>query len=394
MELQETTNPKNKILNLVSREVKPPVISIFIPTSRVWEENEKSRIHLKNVFNKVEDYLVQGGLSATKIKNLLEPLYEIQEDNFYWKDQKEGLVLFRSEDYLEEFKLSVDVEPQFYVSDTPNIKPLIYYLFNGMKYYVLALSYFNTRLFKGINREWEELEPTVMPEDIEETFRTHDIQKHIQTHSAGPSGSSKGRPLMRQHGHGERKSTLNEQQKIYLDEIDWALNHFITDIEDEKKPLVILACAESIYDAFNEYSKYPNLCEDYIKGNPKDKDAKELLTEGWSLVKKRIKKQHDSLVETFKQHRGSEKTVEDFEKVIKAVFENRVDVLFVNPHTALWGNYFVEKQKVEISPERDFNNQDLINYAIVNTFLAGGRILPVDSEDFITEHGLAAILRF
>ncbi len=391
MELFAKNSPKKRVLNLVRRETKPPIITIYLPTSRVWHENEEAQIKLKNILKDVREYLRDGNLGVTEIDSLLSPIESLLEDENFWKDQKEGLALFRSEDFFEIVRLPINLDSYFYITDMPNIKPLAEYLFGGMKYYVLALSLSDIRLFKGINRDWRKMEAVVMPESIDETRRTHDIERHLQTHPGGAQ-AARGKPELGVHGHGERDSTRDEQKKVFLDEVDWALNHFITDIEDEKKPLVVLACTKSIFDSFKLHSEYPNLCDEYMRGNPEDRDAKELLEEAWKIVKKKVDRKREASVDLFKEHRGSENAVESLDRVIKAAFEGRVDVLFVNPEVKIWGNYLVNKQEIDQVSGRDYSNRDLINYAITKTLLSGGKIVPVKEKNLSVD--VAAVLRF
>ncbi|MBD3366333.1 hypothetical protein GF360_03275 [candidate division WWE3 bacterium] len=396
MKITKQQNPRKRLKNLLQRQVKPPVISLYIPTSPVWQNNEKAQIHLKNKTDEIEKLLKKSTLPASKINDLLKPLKKIQQNTTFWQEQKDGLAIFRSETYTEMIKFPKNVDAQFYVSDIPNVKPLVPYVFGSSTYYVLALSYSHITLYRGVNRNWEKKEPTVMPEDIEETLRTHDIQSQLQRHPAG--GARPGeKPTQRAHGHGSQESAIDEQQKVFLDEVDWALNHFVTDIEDDKRPLVILAADTELYNKFSDFGKYPNLADDYVEGNPEEAAAEDILKEAWKIVKDRIDEKRMDFVDSYKEHKASEQVVEGLEKVAPAAFEEKISVLFVNPSRTIWGNYSVENRGAIVEEERGFTNRDLVNFLVVKTLLSGGEIVPLTdamSTELNLKDDLGAILRF
>ncbi len=393
MDFLKQNNPKKMVENFLKRKTKPPVISLYLKTSPVWDENEKSRIKLKNTLSDIEDFLDGAGFKKSETKELLRPLWDIQKDLEYWKEQQNGLGLFRSEDYLEEIKISDEVETQFYISNRPNVKALTPYLLDEQRYYVLSLSYKNVDLYRGVNKNWQKLDPLILPEDLEDILRVHDTEKHRKTHTVG-SGAIGSPPVRSPHGHGTRDTMIDEQTKVFVDEVDKALRRVVGKEEDPYLQLLILASERRLYDAFMKYSKYSKISHKFVEGSPAKKSPKEILKGAWEIVKKSIEERKETLLEHYKEHKALKETAEDLSEVVRASFENRIEILFVDPKITLWGSFDPEKGLDGPLSERDYNTYDLVNYAIVNVLLSGGRVLAFESDRLSTECGMAAILRY
>jgi hypothetical protein len=73
-------------------------VSLFLPTCRAGRETRQGRIRLKNLLREAERRLLACRLRSTEVKEVLEPIRALVEDALFWRDQRDGLALFRSPD--------------------------------------------------------------------------------------------------------------------------------------------------------------------------------------------------------------------------------------------------------------------------------------------------------
>ena len=102
---------KRTLLELAS-QAGEHCISVYLPTHRKGHEvNEGYDLILfKNHVQKVRAELQQRGLKSHEVEDLLSPLNELLREKEFWKDQREGLAVFRSPSYFDYFQSPISFD--------------------------------------------------------------------------------------------------------------------------------------------------------------------------------------------------------------------------------------------------------------------------------------------
>jgi hypothetical protein len=161
---------------------EPQCISVFIPTYRAgMEVNEKiDQKNLKNQVKKARNELEALGLKEREIEGLIKPLNDLVENTGFWKLQSDGLAIFRNRDMFEYYTLPVPFEPLVHVADHFYPMPLIPYINNGIKFYLLTISQRGVKFFEGFPHQINEVDvKDLLPERLEEVVGFDFEEKHL-----------------------------------------------------------------------------------------------------------------------------------------------------------------------------------------------------------------------
>jgi hypothetical protein len=116
-----------------------PCLSLYMSTDRTHPENLKNPIKFKNLVSQLEESLLEK-YSANEVKESLEPLEEIANDNEIWNYTKDGLAVFSAKGIFKIVGLHKSVEELAIVADSFHTKPLRQYLQSRDHFHVLGLT--------------------------------------------------------------------------------------------------------------------------------------------------------------------------------------------------------------------------------------------------------------
>lgn len=364
-------------------------ISIYIPTHRAGQEvNEKiDRINLKNQVQKVTRELENWQLGKREIDELLKPVNELVNDTSFWNNQSDGLAIFRTKNSFDFITLPTTFEEFIYVSDHFYLKPLITYLNDTGKYYLLALSLSEVKFFEGYPHQINEVEVhDLLPEHIEDAVGYDFKEKHLQFRS-GHAGAENAI----YHGHGKG----NEEVKPEIIKYFRAINNGLMKIINTSKRPLVLATVDYLVPLYKEVNEYGNLWKDSISGNPEHEDpillhekARELLKDYFNQDKKLVR---DAFEKTLSNNLASYKE----EEIIPAAFNQRIDTLMVKNGENLWGIFDKDINAVKPRTQQPEFKSCLLNFAAIQTILNGGKVYLMDPDEMpLPEAKLSAVYRF
>src|SRR5512145_3070398 len=122
-------------------------VSLYMPTHRTGNEQQQNPIRLKNLLAEAETKLLANGLRRPEAEKLMRPAEELLWNAAFWQHQSDGLAIFLSDGFHVIYRLPNNFEELLIVSNSFHIKPLVPCLGRGIKFYVLAVSLNNVRLF-------------------------------------------------------------------------------------------------------------------------------------------------------------------------------------------------------------------------------------------------------
>ncbi len=369
---------------------KPHCISIFIPTRRSGQEVKEmlDQKELKNHVQDIQQKLENLQLKPREIEELLQPVKDLLEDTGFWTQQYEGLAIFRNHDRFEYYSLPVSFESFNYVADHFYPMPLIPYLNEEGRFYLLALSLGEVKLYEGTAHRIKDLElDELLPDRLEEVVGFDIKEKQLQ-YRAGID--EKGRANF--HGHG---LSSEEFDKIEALKFFRAVNDGVMQYLHDKKAPLILATVDYLVPIYKEANDYKYLQEDFIPGNPEHEDPKNLHKKGMEIIKGFFEKDRKEKAGMFEEMLSNKKASYKEEEIVPAAINQRIDTLFVKKGEALWGMYNKESDRIMVREVQTEYSPCLLNMAAMHTLLNSGNVFLMESDEMPEPNSkLNALFRF
>ena len=88
------------------------------------------------------------------------------------------------------------------------------------------------------------------------------------------------------------------------------------------------------------------------------------------------------------------KTSTDIKEVVSATYFGRVEQLFVAVGQQQWGNFDPQENQVQMHPDPEPGDEDLLNSAAIQTFLNGGTVYAPEPNKVPNSAPVAAVFRY
>jgi hypothetical protein len=368
-------------------------VSIYMPTHRAGREIQQDPIRLKNLLGEAEGRLRAGGLRTPEAQELLEPAEKLLQNGLFWQHQSDGLAIFLSPDEFRYYRLPFDFKELVVVTDRFHIKPLLPLLGGDGQFYVLALSQNEVRLIQGTRYSVSEIDLEGVPESLAAALRYNDPEKRFQFHTSTITPGGKGQRPAIFHGHGVASADdPKDYISRYFHQIDEGLHSLL---QGEQAPLV-LAGVDYLLPIYREANTYPHLVDEGIEGNPEELRAEELHEQAWAIVQPLFLVAQKQAAAQYRQLAGaaSEQASNNLRTVVLAAYHGRVATLFVSVGLQQWGTLDPDTKVVQLHKEAKPDDEDLLDFAAVQTLLNGGTVYAVEPEKVPDEAPLGAMFRY
>jgi hypothetical protein len=375
-------------LRTLSESPQAPCVSIYMPTHRVATENQQDRTRLKNLIRQAHDALQVYGLRPAEAESFLEPAANLLGAIPFWKDKRDGLALFMAPGTFRHYRLPTSFEPLVVVAHRFHVKPLLAFL-GGNEFFVLALSQNAVRLFEGSRFGLSAIDdPEGVPKSLADALQYDELVKHLQFRTGVGTGGARGeRGAM---FHGQSADDAKDKILRYFRQIDQGLQDFL---REEQAPLV-LAGVEYLLPIYKEANTYPHLLAEGITGNPEAVSPDDLHRQALAMVEPHFRQAQEKAAGRYRQLAGTGKTSQDPREIIPAAYHGRVEFLFVAVGRQQWGDYDPATNLVNIHPDPQPGDFDVLDLAAAQTLLHGGAVFAVDPGEVPEEALLAAVFRY
>ena len=365
-----------------------PCVSVFMPTHRGVTESRQDQIRFKNLLREAEESLLESGLRRPQVNDLLKQAQMLLKDVSFWQHQIEGLSVFLCRDMFQYFRFPHRFKELVVATDRFHIKPLLPLLSGDKRFYLLALSQNQVRLFQGSGYSVAEIDLKGVPDSLAEAAGYDKHEKQLQSHTVSP-GSGGGRGAIF-HGHGEGTDDAKDRILKYFRQIDKGLQQLL---KDENAPL-LLAGVEYLFPIYREANTYPGLVDDGVTGNPEGLSAEDLHEQAWSIAEPLFQAAKRDAVEKYKRFAGTGITSRGVRKIVPAAYHGRVESLIVAVGVQQWGTFDPVRNVVQSHQEAQPGDADLLDFAAIQTFLQGGSVYAVEPDKIPDEAPLAAVFRY
>lgn len=352
-----------------------PCISIYMPTQRAGKDvlEEKDRIQLKSQWKKVFEKLKNLNLGQDKIDKLGKPIEQLLDNKNFWRHQSDGLAIFLADGFFETFTVPVNFEQFTFVSDHFYLKPLVPVLTGNGRFYILSLQMDRVQLYEASHYqigkvEIEDLTPSRLEERVGFDYEQKNLKHKTQV------ANIQGQSTM--HGYGAAERDRKNEFLRFFRAVDKGLHNLL---HNETVPIIV-ACQDYLFPIYQEANTYKNLIPESVHGNPSDFEnmqalhakALEQLEPYFNKVQK---EKMDQFIEL-----NPERTSVTITEIIPAIFEGKVDTLFLQNREDIWGNYNEKMATVEVDDEPNSGNVSLMNLAAIKVLEQKGKVYLIERE--------------
>lgn len=371
-------------------------VSVYTPTHRTGREIREDAVRLKNHINEAEEKLVQSGLRTPEAREIVEPMRQLQADEMFLRDLRDGLAMFGAPGFFKYYRLPVQFEELVTAGTRFHLGPLLPMLQADGRYYLLAVSQNHVRLFRGTHYTISELYPEKLPKSLQDALNIDEYRESLQ-HMAY-TGVGVGGPVSAQameggmHGHGG--SSMDVRKSDEIREFFVRLNNGLEEFFGEENDPLVFAGVEYLYPIFKHVCHYRRLLDKPVTGNPDGLRLDELHAKAWKVVEPVFSKGLDDSLERYGTQVSHGLGSNDVQEVLAAAHAGRVDTLFVAKSEELWGKVDETSGGATLGAQDDPGSEELLDHAAMQTLLHGGTVYAVDRDRMPNKGLIAASFRF
>ncbi|MDQ3774135.1 MAG: hypothetical protein M3461_07105 [Pseudomonadota bacterium] len=210
-----------------------------------------------------------------------------------------------------------------------HLKPLFPLISGDGVFYLLALSQNQVRLFRGSRYHISEvILGDEVPRSVAEALG-HDLtEEQLQFHTGGV-----GSPIY--HAQGAGKDDVKPELRKFLSLLDEGLKKYLS---HTGAPLV-LAGVDYLLPIYRAVSRYPEVLEEGITGNPETRGGEALHEQAWQLVRPRFNARRSEARERYYAMASQEKSSNRLTEVVVAAVDGRIETLFLANGVRQWGTF-------------------------------------------------------
>ncbi len=364
-------------------------VSIFIPTQRAGKEvlEGKNKKHLHSEWTQIKKKLKEDDLSDASIEKIGKPIQELIDNRDFWRHQSDGLAIFASPDFFEYFTVPVNFEAYYYISEEFYVKPLVPAMTGDAKFNILAIQLEDVKLYEASRYSIAQVEiDDLTPSRLEERVGFDYKEKALQFRTQGEGGDK-----TQFHGHGGSERDEKTEIKQFFRAVDQGIKNYLNKSE---LPLLVY-CQDYLFPIYKEANTYNHLYEKVIPGNPNDTDILGIHKKSLEIFEPVLDENRNNKIKKYEDLSSTENTTSALSDIIPAVYQGKVDTLFIENRAEVWGKYHEDEMKVEFDDNHNDGNISLLNLAAKKTIEMGGKVYLVEHEFMPQKKSkMNALLRF
>lgn len=350
-----------------------PCLTITLPTHRTSPDNRQDPIRLKNLVTEAINRL-SGETGKREAATVVRRLEELTADIDH-QHNLDGMALFVNATIAQMHRLPFTLPERVVIDETFFVRDLVYALNRSPRYWVLALSEQQTRLFEGVRDELLELRsgaPFPMS------------NPHAGISRAGPKDPAINYSLLR-----------DEHSRAFFRHVDQALASYMA---ADPLPLA-LAGVERNLAFFREVTTHGNHIVAMLTGNHDQTSAHDLGKQIWPLVRESLDARRAAVFAELNAAVSAQRCASTIGEVWRFAHEGRGAVLVVeeNYHEPALIDPSDLAGNIILNPEQTTGPEaidDAVDEVIVKVLEKGGRVVFVE-DGSLPQHGrIALILRY
>ncbi len=250
-----------------------PCVSVFMPTHRSGRETLQGPVRLRNLINTAHAELAGADIAETVIEDLVAPLEALVDDQDFWQHTADGLALFSSPGRFERYRVVLSLAEEVVVAASFRVRPVLSLVSRDETFFVLSLSQNDVQLFEATRSAITMLDLGSTATSMDEALSLEDPERQLQFHSTGGGGVAF-------YGHGAGAELDKNAIQRFLRAVDRGV---CERLGDAREPLV-LACVDYYLPLFQSVTRYPNVFDTAVSGNPEHRSPTQLHVEALRLI--------------------------------------------------------------------------------------------------------------
>jgi hypothetical protein len=349
-------------------EEADPAISIYLPIDPDRRDVRAPDARLRTLIGEAERILETRGLDVRRREMLLKPVHEIARNTDFAQHRSRALAIFAHNGTAEVFPLPDVVPSCAIVGRYFHVKPLLPFIARNRRFFLLALSAKNVRLFVATPFAWSEVKLDLLPPELQ-------AELDSRLAAEGPSDEA-------------RKELLLSDPHRVADAVRAAVG------ADEAP--IVLAAEPNVTGHFTKAAQLRQLYGQTLVLNPFSFSEAELHSKAVELIRPLLDSECEAVIDLGNARLGTaEPTVSlRLEEVLIAARDGRVDAVIVDRDGVLWGRFEPEQENVVAHGSQAAGDEDLLNLAAVLTLRQGGRAFAIERSRIPRQSPVLATLRY
>lgn len=373
-------------------QVTGSCVSLLMPAHPTGRETRQDPIRFKNLLKEAESRLIARGRAAADAREQLAPLRGLVDDSSFWTHQREGLAAYSTPEEMHLYGVPFSLPERVVAGRRCYLVPLLPIVSEDMRFYVLALSPKQVRLFEGTRFTARELDLPGWPGDFEELARYIEEESQLQFHTGAPPMDQGGDRAAMFHGHpgGDESSEQKQRLLEYCRLVDQRLQKAAG---PGRMPLV-LACEERLASIYRQASDYPRVMPQPVAGNPESRNSASLCKQAWEVVKPHVDEAREAILSRCRQSAATGGAARGLSAVLAAAHEGGVETLLVAGDAECWGRYDFEQRRLDVHDQPAPDDEELLNLATVVAHGQGADVYALPREQLPEREAAIALLRY
>jgi hypothetical protein len=339
------------------------------------------------MLQEVQQQLLQKGVARDVVETTLQPCFDLQQDDAFWRRQQNGLAVFITRDQCKYLQLPFSVKRQCYINHSFYTSPLLPLLTSREHFYLLVISKRKATLYEADAFGMWEVPVEGMPNGIDDVvhFEEKDDQQLFRT---GSSGAGQGANY---HGIGSGKPDEKANISMYMDEVDETL---WKEVLSTKHIPLMLAAVEYMIPIFKKRTHYRHVVDDVLTGNFEYENTNSLYEKAREKMQAYFDEDLRQALEKYGNNSGNGLTSTIPEEVIPACYYSRVDTLFIQKDAQLWGTFNEQDNKLVLHPSEQAGDECMVNAAAAKAVETGAAVYMLEKGQMPSDSPMAALMRY
>ncbi|MCG8340944.1 MAG: hypothetical protein MI674_06785 [Cytophagales bacterium] len=351
------------ILKELLKNKRGRCISVIIPTElKSFDDKEKVNLTLKKAVNEVQEALKKD-CSEKTAKHLRCSLNTLVKQ-IDLKHPQKGVGLFITDNFSKLIYFSFRVPYKVIISDSFEIKDILYNLDKLTEYNVLLLSKNHTRLFKGVGRNLTEIENNDFPQVFENEYEVNRAALHSM--------------------HNNEASKTNQSRlAAFFRKVDHLLESYL-----DQLPLILIGI-DKYLSSYKEVGKHIRLILDVIPGNHDKESAHEISSLVWTVIEKYQTEKEKELLHAIEDKIQNKKAVSGIQEVWTVANEGRGHQLIVESNFESEGYINEAYNQLVFNPDQpnDFKKVDHVVEHMIEKVLSGHGSVNILEDGALKKYG-------
>ncbi len=378
-------------LDALLNDTGGPHVSIILPAPQRQLRVNGDSASLRELVQSTDAELVDNWLDAPAADRLLEPLHQLATDSHFTTGRRGGVAIYLSSVLFRVYRLPECVQTRLVVAPGFYLRPLLPALEQNPQFHLLTLSDEGASLYASSATAMQPVEelPLSIPRHRGWTATTSQ-RSTSQTSDADPATRPTATLTEVSPEASEEGTTLLRSE---LEEIEEAVSAYLA----KRRGILILAGVDRLTERYKEVSNFDRLATATISGNVDHLTPAQLFQHAMPIAVGQAEQQRQADAMAIRERQlGPLET--DAEQILRAAYQNRVQILFFDVEANLDGHFCPETLTLQpaqpTSPGHpNQRSDDLIEAAAVETLRRGGRVHAVTADEMPFETTLVAALK-